>query len=209
VSDEIRAESGFLVLADISGFTAFVTATELEHGAQITGALLETVMTRLAPPLEIQEIEGDAVFAIGSDRAVPDAAALPEVLVEAFRAFKRQQEELAQDEACRCSACRRTADLDLKLIAHHGSFVRQRVGGRWRVAGQDVILVHRLLKNSVRGTAYLLVTAAALERAGVDPAATGMRPSRQRYPHLGDVSCFVADLAGVGRPRFAAAAPAA
>ena len=39
-----RSESGFLVLADISGFTAFVTATELEHGAEVTGVLLDGVM---------------------------------------------------------------------------------------------------------------------------------------------------------------------
>src|SRR5262245_61219814 len=63
----MKAEHGVLVLADISGFTAFVTAVELEHGPQIIGALLEAVMRRLAPPLEIQEIEGDAVFALGPD----------------------------------------------------------------------------------------------------------------------------------------------
>ena len=51
-----RLESGFLVLADISGFTAFVTATELEHGAEVTGVLLGGVMEALAPPLEIQEL---------------------------------------------------------------------------------------------------------------------------------------------------------
>ena len=51
-----RSESGFLVLADISGFTAFVTATELEHGAEVTGALLDGVMEALAPPFEIQEL---------------------------------------------------------------------------------------------------------------------------------------------------------
>src|SRR5262249_9556538 len=68
MADEIFTEGGFLVLADISGFTAFVTATELEHGAQVTGVLLETVMGQLSPPLEIQELEGDAVFALGPDR---------------------------------------------------------------------------------------------------------------------------------------------
>ena len=52
-----RTESGFLVLADISGFTAFVTATELEHGAEVTGVLLADVMAALSPPLEIQELE--------------------------------------------------------------------------------------------------------------------------------------------------------
>ena len=75
-----RSESGFLVLADISGFTAFVTATELEHGAEVTGVLLGGVMEALAPPLEIQELEGDAVFALAPD----DAAKTDRALMEAF-----------------------------------------------------------------------------------------------------------------------------
>ena len=73
----MKAERGVLVLADISGFTAFVTAVELEHGPQIIGALLEAVMRRLAPPLEIQEIEGDAVFALGPDGALAPSGAAP------------------------------------------------------------------------------------------------------------------------------------
>src|SRR5437899_8787029 len=76
MSDDIRAEAGFLILADISGFTAFVAGTELEHGALVTGVLLEAVMRRLSPPLEIQELEGDAVFAIGADGALPDGSVL-------------------------------------------------------------------------------------------------------------------------------------
>ena len=43
MSEDIRAEAGFLILADISGFTAFVAGTELEHGALVTGVLLEAV----------------------------------------------------------------------------------------------------------------------------------------------------------------------
>jgi hypothetical protein len=38
---ERTAERGFLVLADISGFTAFVTRTELEHAPLIIAELLE------------------------------------------------------------------------------------------------------------------------------------------------------------------------
>jgi len=59
-----RTDHGFLVLADVSGFTAFVTTTELEHGSEIIAALLDEVIEHLSPPLEIQEIEGDAVFAL-------------------------------------------------------------------------------------------------------------------------------------------------
>jgi hypothetical protein len=69
-------EDGVLVLADISGFTAFVATTELEHGPPIIAALLEVVMRKLSPPLEIQEVEGDAVFALAADRALRAPAAL-------------------------------------------------------------------------------------------------------------------------------------
>ena len=51
-------EEGALVLADISGFTEFVTATEIEHGPPLIAELLETVIGRISPPLEIQEVGG-------------------------------------------------------------------------------------------------------------------------------------------------------
>src|SRR3989442_12162511 len=163
MSEDIRAEAGFLILADISGFTAFVAGTELEHGALVTGVLLEAGMRRLSPPLETQHREGDAVFAIGPDGALPDGSVLPALLADAFAVFKEEQRKLAGGDRCSSPACRDTPRQDLKLVVHHGRFVRQTVGGRARVAGPDVILVHRLLKNPVNGSAYLLLTASALE----------------------------------------------
>jgi uncharacterized protein DUF2652 len=205
MADDILTEDGFLVLADISGFTAFVAATELEHGAQVTGILLETVMRRLSPPLEIQELEGDAVFALGPDRTVTDGGVVPAVLADAFLAFTGKRHELASDGSCACAACRDTARLSLKLIAHHGRFVRQIVGGRSRVTGPDVILAHRLLKNSVGTGAYLLLTEPATERIGLDPEARGLRRHRVSYPHLGEVTCFVGPLDSVAGPALAGA----
>ena len=162
------SEDGVLVLADISGFTAFVTATELEHGPPIIAALLEEVMRQLSPPLEIQEVEGDAVFALGPDRSVTPPARLLDVLEDAFAAFRTRQEEMQAAETCSCDACRNIATLDLKIVVHHGRFLRQQVGGRSQVAGVDVILVHQLLKNRVgKRPAYLLLTEAALHWLGL------------------------------------------
>ena len=85
---------GVLVLADISGFTEFVTATELEHGPPIIAELLGEVMRQISPPLEIQEVEGDAVFAVATDRVlgppatlldVPDGAGRPHRTLRALR----------------------------------------------------------------------------------------------------------------------------
>src|SRR5437016_419116 len=189
------AEDGVLVLADISGFTAFVTATEIEHGPPIIAALLGEVMRQLSPPLEIQEVEGDAVFALGPDRALVPPARLLSVLDEAFVAFRSRRREMQADETCGCRACRSVGSLDLKIVAHHGRFLRQLVGGRGQVAGPDVILAHQLLKNGIAKRAYLLLTESALRWLGVDEAEPGLAMHVERYAHLGDVRCFVRDFA--------------
>ena len=188
-------EDGVLVLADISGFTAFVAATELEHGPPIIAELLGKVMQRLSPPLEIQEVEGDAVFALGPDRALVPRAILLDVLEDAFAAFKECQRELQADTSCSCAACRSVGSLDLKIVVHHGRFLRQMVGDRSQAAGASVILAHRLLKNGgARGGAYILLTEAVLRWIGLDPVRAGLVPHTERYAHLGDVRYFVREL---------------
>jgi class 3 adenylate cyclase len=187
-------ENGVLVLADISGFTEFVTTTELEHGPVIVAELLGEVIRQLSPPLEIQEVEGDAVFALGPDRVVGRPAELLDVLEDAFAAFKSRQRELEADESCDCVACRSVGKLDLKIVAHHGRFLRQTVGDHSQAAGVDVLLAHRLLKNAVPGRAYLLLTDAAVRWVGLEPAQAGLVAHTERYEHFGDVRCFVRGL---------------
>jgi hypothetical protein len=195
---ERTAERGFLVLADISGFTAFVTRTELEHGPPIIAELLEAVIHRLAPPLEVQEVEGDAVFAFGLDRVIVPAATLLDVVGDAFGAFTARRQELAADETCGCRACRSVGELELKVIAHHGVFLQQTVAGRRQLGGANVILAHRLLKNRLTATAgYLLLTEAALRRIDIAPTAAGLSARSERYEYLGEVRCFVAEPAAL------------
>ena len=102
--------------------------------------------------------------------------------------------EISLDESCRCRACAGVLALRLKLIVHHGSFVRQSVAGRSRVAGPDVILAHRLLKNDVEPATYVLFTGPAVQRIGIDPAATGMQPYTGAYAYFGEVDGFVVAL---------------
>jgi hypothetical protein len=194
-----ETRQGFLVLADISGFTAFVTATELEHGPPIIAELLEEVIRRIAPPLVVQEVEGDAVFALGRHGSVLPPASLLDVLQAGFAGFRARQRELEADDSCSCNACRSVGQLRLKAIGHYGTFLEQTVGGRSQTAGPDVILAHRLLKNGVPQKAdYALLTRPALEYMDVDPGRLGFFPHTERYEYFGDVECFVADLAPGG-----------
>jgi hypothetical protein len=190
-----KTQHGFLVLADISGFTAFVTTTELEHGPAIIGALLEEVIRRISPPLEVRAIEGDAVFALGPHGHVLPPAKLLDVLHEGFAGFRQKQRELSQDDSCSCNACINIGRLRLKAIGHYGAFIEQSVGGRAQTAGSDVILAHRLLKNGLaRKADYALLTRPALQYMELDPAPLGLLPHTERYEHFGDVECFVREV---------------
>lgn len=84
--------------------------------------------------------------------------------------------------ACTCDACRNIGNLTLKFIVHHGSFVRQTVGGRPQVAGADVVLAHKLLKNAINDTrAYMLLTEPAAHRMAVADGTPGLRRHTERY----------------------------
>src|SRR5712692_4599905 len=55
---------------------------------------------------------------------------------------------------CSCDACSKAPELTLKMIAHFGRYSRQRVGETGQVHGVDVIVPHRLAKNSVPSRDY-------------------------------------------------------
>ena len=63
------------------------------------------------------------------------------------------------------------------------------------MAGVDVILAHRLLKNGVTTSrAYVLLTDALLGWLGLDPTELGLVSRVESYEHLGDVHCFLHPL---------------
>src|SRR5882724_12747237 len=76
-------ELGYLVIADISGYTSFLTRTELEHAHGIVAELTALVIARLGDPLRFVELEGDAVFAY----APAAAFAAPERLLDMIAAW--------------------------------------------------------------------------------------------------------------------------
>ena len=191
-------QTGYLILADISGYTAFVAQTEIDHGARILEGLTKTVVDELRQPLHVQEIEGDAVFAYAHTDDFDRGVVLVEVLEAVYAAFRSALDNIAQCSTCTCQACGRATDLDLKFIVHHGAFVPRRVGAHSGIGGPDVIVAHRLLKNGIRQrhglASYAFLTAPAVERMGVEQLAQAMTPHDETYEHLGRIDGFVYDL---------------
>jgi len=190
-------ERGFLVIADLSGYTAYLAQGEIEHAPTIAGDLLETIVGRLEPPFRLAKFEGDAAFLFVEDGRA-DASLLLDAIEAAYIAFRRRLRSIEQATSCDCNSCRLAPRLDLKLLVHHGSFVRSRIAGRDELAGPDVILVHRLLKGTAaaesRGSGYALFTSDAVEALALEPAEMGLRSGDESIEHLGRVATFVLDL---------------
>ena len=190
-------EFGCLAIADISGYTSYLAGAELDHAQDVLEDLTETVVRALAPPMKLSKLEGDAVFVYLPGNRV-DASMLLDTLDAAYFAFRRRQDAIDRATQCDCNACVLIPRLDLKFVAHHGAFGRQRVAGSEELSGPDVILVHRLLKNRVAEVighaGYAFYTDAVVAAMGLDPARLRMRRHAEEVDDMGRVEGWVQDL---------------
>ena len=200
------ARRGCLLIADIGGYTRYVSGVELEHSTDVLADLLQTVVDALEPNFAIAKIEGDAVFAY--DEGDADGAVVVDALTGAYMAFMRRRRTVTQLTTCPCDACRSIGELGLKMLAHRGDFATQQIAGGTELVGRDVILVHRLLKNDVAGRTgiadYALYTDALVRELELRPAALGWRTETQLYDDVGELAVHVDDLGARWRGEVAA-----
>src|SRR5207253_2356091 len=92
------------------------------------------------------------------------------------------------------------ANLKVKFVAHLGDVAPQRVKRLTRLAGFDVIFVHRMLKNSVPVREYVLMSEPLWERAD-ERMRTGARLLEQELEGVGRARTYYLDLAALAAPR--------
>lgn len=195
-----RSREGYLVIADIAGYTAFLTGTELEHAQGIIEELTALIRERLAPPLRFVKLEGDAIFCYADGSTFADGERLIELLEVCYFDFSNLLFNMVRATTCRCAACASIDSLDLKFIAHYGTFVIQRGDATEDLAGPDVILVHRLLKNAITEQmgyrAYVFFTDACLQHL---PPSFALLKHSETHESFGETSGGVHDLQPVLR----------
>ncbi|NUP89961.1 MAG: DUF2652 domain-containing protein [Candidatus Sumerlaeia bacterium] len=186
-----------LLLADISGYTRFMLRhrTDETHSQVIVSELVGELVRAVEPPLEVAKLEGDAVFVFavrGADEA-EWSRCRAHVGAKTLELFSRFLDKVAQMQGatiCRCGACRNLDKLRLKVIAHAGQAVFHRLGRFDELHGVDVIIVHRLAKNSVESDHYLLVSDAA--RAMISfPEEVTFVEGEERYEDVGAIRTHV------------------
>ena len=191
-----KTQTGFFIIADISGYTSFLTGTESEHAQSIVEELTKLILSHILPPFKIVKLEGDAVFYYVPGDMLPEGERLLEHIEVCYSDFVSHIQTIQRLTNCPCRACSAMHTLDLKFFAHYGEYMVQKLPGTAEdIVGRDVILLHRLLKNGVtekmglRG--YALLTNACGKRIG---NVSSIIPHTETYEHIGEVPCGVYDL---------------
>jgi hypothetical protein len=160
----------------------------LAHAQENTARLLEATIDAV-PRLQLAGLEGDAAFLYVREPEDEEVArSVAAVAAEMHRAFHAEQGRLAALTLCRCSACQQIGSLTVKAVAHLGEVAEQTVRDQTTLAGTDVILVHRMLKNSVPIAEYVLMTEPVYGRIADDLK--------------GDATAIDEELEGLGTERL-------
>jgi hypothetical protein len=193
---ERKTQSGYLVLADISGYTSFVAQTEIEHADMALSFLLETIVDKISGVLTVSQLEGDAVFAYIEEDKLEEGKSLLGLIDQTYLAFREKALVLYAGATCPCRACKALPTLDLKFIVHHGEFLIQKVANVSHLLGTDVNLIHRLAKNRVTESTgwkgYALFTDKVMGRLG--HSKDNFFKQSESYEHLGDVDVYCRDM---------------
>ncbi len=191
----MTVHNGYLLIADISGYTAFLTSSEQDHANPILKSLLTSLVEQVGDPLHFWRMDGDAVLAYSTSQEFPSGEVFLSICENFYNAFASRQRDIIANTSCPCQACAHVDNLDLKIMAHHGSFEEMQFGPVTDISGSDVILVHRMSKTDVKATtgirSYALFSEAAVKAMDIDAALT---PYSQEIEHFGDVSMKVYDL---------------
>jgi len=119
-----ETQHGYLVLADISGYTSYLAGVELTHARDILAELLELIVERFKPLLTIVQLEGDAVFAHVPKTKILRDETLLELLESTYLAFRDRVEGIRRRTTCECNACRSIPSASLTWIFYHSDRIK-------------------------------------------------------------------------------------
>jgi hypothetical protein len=159
----------FFVIADISGYTNFIRSRSIEPSKAefITVELLESILKASENPLTALELEGDAIlFYAISDNSSYMANQIYQqalIMISSFENRKKELKILEDDKEVK----EELEKLKLKIILHHGQGIMSKIHQFYKVIGEDIILVHRLLKNSIQHKEYILLSQSFYEMTNI------------------------------------------
>lgn len=182
------AEKATILIPDISGFTEFTSVTELDHAAHIINELLDLIVESNDLGFTLAEIEGDAVLFYLKEEA-PNPKRLAEQCLKIFKSFHSRLKIIERDTVCQCGACQTATNLTIKFIAHFGDIKEIKVAHFIKATGVDMIVAHRLLKNSIDSDEYILISRQCVDCSlqSLPSNILNWTSSKQEYKAIGEV----------------------
>lgn len=147
----------FFCVPDITGFTKFVANSDISFTKEVIPNLLRRLIESNILKMNVAEIEGDAIFFYKTGRLPPvnRVAKQCKLFYSVFSDFLEMLEKNDPENHERYLAGNQ---LGLKMIVHFGHVSTANIKGRTKLLGEDVIIAHKLLKNSIGASSYILLT---------------------------------------------------
>lgn len=193
--DDAEREAVFFI-ADISGYTKFIFSNEKEvsHSQMVIRELITALLDQVVAPMNLVRIEGDAIF-VYVLKDEPEhpwekvSKTLASDVMGFFQVFSDKLAELMIHKVCNCGACVNIEQLKLKVVAHSGTAAFYRLGDHQELTGTSPIVIHRLMKNSVKSDEYMLFTESAYR--DIAPPDWEVEEGEEKYEDIGDIKTYL------------------
>lgn len=186
-----------ICIPDISGFTKFMSAAEAELSAKVVPALLNQIIYANEIGLRVSEIEGDAVLFFKRGELPP----LKQLIDQCTYFYSEFYKQLATlDHKYETKGKPIIQSLGLKIILHYGEDVEAvNIGKHIKLMGEDVVIAHKLLKNSIGKDDYILFSKTLLDQYNTEDLDhrlfwSPLNKGDENYKHIGEVNYAYVDL---------------
>lgn len=168
-----KAQFGYFLLADISGFSSYLAGVELEHAGGILQKLLESISQKIESVFHTQGFDIDSVFAFTPEAGISRFENLYRLVEDTYVEFKGNLTEISSHITCNCAACREVISLDLKFMVHFGEYILSSVQDQPMLYGLDPTFVRNrgwkdVVSASVGWRGYVLFTKQCMTSLDMD-----------------------------------------
>ncbi len=187
------SESILICIPDISGFTQFMSKTNIELSSEVIPALLNKVIYANQIGLKVSEIEGDAVLFFKPGELPPFKELIGQCR-KFYEEFYIQLNVLHEKYKNHDEKDHIPEMLGLKIVLHYGKQVSAvPIGKNIKLMGEDVIVAHRLLKNDIPIDEYILISQDLLSeyKENIIERNFGwgqLHDHQTNYKHIGEVN---------------------
>jgi len=184
----------FFCVPDITGFTKFIANADIAFSKDFIAGLLRRLINANALKMSVGEIEGDAIFFYRTGR-LPAIKHVAEQCKQLFQTFYDYLDIVEKEDPANYEKFLSKGALGLKIIIHFGHISAANIKGRTKLIGEDVIITHKLLKNSIEEYEYILLTESYLNKIKKKDVSfwfhwDELKKGSEEYDHLGKVNYY-------------------